>query len=104
VYVLSLEIKKMNQSVNTKFSWDLVLTAIAAIAAFAWGVSKLSEPTIGNVVGGIGWIVFSSSAAIYVLFSLRDVTHELARKILVIAKYVGLAIVLTAIFLPRSEP
>ena len=93
----------MNQSTNTKFARDLFLTAIAAIAALAWGVSKLSEPTISNVVGGIGWIVFSSSAAIYVLLSLRNVTHELAWKSHVIAKYVGLAIVLIAIFLLRSE-
>jgi len=35
--------------------------------------------------------------------SLRNVTHELAWKSHVIAKYVGLAIVLIAIFLPRSE-
>ena len=93
----------MNQSTNTKFARDLFLTAIAAIAALAWGVSKLSEPTISNVVGGIGWIVFSSSAAIYVLLSLRNVTHELSWKSLVVAKYVGLAIVLIAIFLLRSE-
>lgn len=93
----------MNQPINTKFTRELLWPVIVAIAALAWGVSKLSEPTISNVVGGIGWIVFGSSAAIYVLLSLRNVTHELAWKSHVIAKYVGLAIVLIAIFLPRSE-
>lgn len=93
----------MNQPINTKFARDLFLTAIVAIAALAWGVAKLSEPTISNVVGGIGWIVFGSGAAIYVLLSLRNVTHELAWKTQKIANYMFFAIVLIAIFLPRSE-
>ncbi len=99
---MSLEIKKMNQPINTKFSWDLVLTAIAAIAALAWGVSKLSEPTISNFVGGIGWIVGGCSAAAWVVMSLRKVTHELAWKAQKIANYMFFAIVVIAIFLPRS--
>jgi hypothetical protein len=92
----------MNQPLNTKFSWDLFLTAIAAIAALAWGVSKLSEPTISNVVGCIGWIVVSCSTAAWVVMSLRNVTNELAWKTQKIASYIAIAIVLIAIFLPRS--
>ncbi len=93
----------MNQPIKAKFTRELLWPVLVGIAALAWGVSKLSEPTISNVVGGIGWVVFSSSAAIYVLLSLRNVTHELSWKSLVVAKYVGLAIVLIAIFLLRSE-
>jgi hypothetical protein len=93
----------VNQPIKAKFTRELLWPVLVGIAALAWGVSKLSEPTISNVVGGIGWVVFSSSAAIYVLLSLRNVTHELSWKSLVVAKYVGLAIVLIAIFLLRSE-
>jgi hypothetical protein len=93
----------MNQPINTKFSWDLFLTAIAAMAALAWGVAKLSEPTISNFVGGIGWIVGGCSAAAWVVMSLRKVTHELAWKAQKIANYMFFAIVMIAIFLPRSE-
>ena len=92
----------MNQSVNTKFSWALLLTAISAVAALAWGVTKLSEPTISNVVGGIGWIVGGCSAAAWVVMSVRKVTHKLAWKTLKIANYMFFAIVMIAIFLPRS--
>jgi hypothetical protein len=93
----------MNQPINTKFARDLFLTAIVAIAALAWGVAKLSEPTISNFVGGIGWIVGGCSAAAWVVMSLRKVTNELAWKTQKIANYMFFAIVVIAIFLPRSE-
>ncbi|MCA2998163.1 MAG: hypothetical protein ING75_06110 [Rhodocyclaceae bacterium] len=92
----------MNQSIKTKLAADHLLTAIAAIAALAWGVAKLSEPTISSVVAGIGWIVGGCSAAAWVVLSVRKVTHKLAWKTLKIANYMFFAIVLIAIFLPRS--
>ncbi|MCA3019441.1 MAG: hypothetical protein ING73_12640 [Rhodocyclaceae bacterium] len=93
----------MNQPIKTKFTRELLWPVIVAIAALAWGVSKLSEPTISNVVGGIGWIVGGCSAAAWVVMSVRKVTHELAWKTQKIANYMFFAIVLIAIFLPRSE-
>jgi hypothetical protein len=54
-------------------------------------------------VGGIGWIVGGCSAAAWVVMSLRKVTHELAWKAQKIANYMFFAIVVIAIFLPRSE-
>ena len=93
----------MNQPINTKFARELLWPVIVAIAALAWGVAKLSEPTISNFVGGIGWIVGGCSAAAWVVMSVRKVTHELAWKTQKIANYMFFAIVLIAIFLPRSE-
>lgn len=93
----------MNQPINTKFARELLWPVIVAIAALAWGVAKLSEPTISNVVGGIGWIVGGCSAAAWVVMSVRKVTHKLAWKAQKIANYMFFAIVLIAIFLPRSE-
>ncbi|MCA3002158.1 MAG: hypothetical protein ING51_04025 [Rhodocyclaceae bacterium] len=93
----------MNQPIKTKFTRELLWPVIVAIAALAWGVAKLSEPTISNFVGGIGWIVGGCSAAAWVVMSVRKVTHELAWKTQKIANYMFFAIVLIAIFLPRSE-
>ena len=92
----------MNQPVSTKFAPDLLLTAIAAVAMLAWGVSKISQPTLGNVVGGVGWVAFSCCAVAWVVMSVRKVTHELAWRIQKIANYLAFATVLIALFLPRS--
>ena len=91
----------MNQPVKIVFSRDHLLATFVGLGAIAWGLYKFTQLSVGNIVSGLGWIVFGSSAILYVLMSLCSTQHKLAWKYQRFGKYAGFAIILIALFLPR---